>query len=126
MGADGKGDIREALRKEKVIIAQDATLPGVLVEDVFTARAQQDAIEAHTFGRFGPYSGKERDGPNSEVYIKGLALRNAPNLAIVGFGIGDLAIGLGAVTIGLGVIFAGLAAPVHRLLMGGRWRSAPA
>ena len=54
MGADGKGDIREALRKEKVIIAQDATLPGVLVEDVATARAQQDAIEAHTFGRFGP------------------------------------------------------------------------
>ncbi|MCE2465554.1 MAG: hypothetical protein J4G01_05675 [Dehalococcoidia bacterium] len=37
MGADGKGDIREALRKEKVIIAQDATLPGVLVEDVVTA-----------------------------------------------------------------------------------------
>ena len=74
-GADGKGDIREALRKEKVIIAQDATLPGVLVEDVVTARAQQDAIEAHTFGRFGPYSGMERDGPNRDVYIKGLAYR---------------------------------------------------
>ncbi|MCE2465553.1 MAG: hypothetical protein J4G01_05670 [Dehalococcoidia bacterium] len=53
-------------------------------------------------------------------------MRNAPNLAIVGFGVGDLAIGLGAVTIVLGVIFAGLAAPVHRLFMGGRWRSAPA
>ena len=72
-GADGKGDTREALRKEKVITAQDATLPGVLVEDVATARAQQDAIEAHTFGRFGPYSGMARDGPNSDFYIKGLA-----------------------------------------------------
>ncbi len=124
MGADAKGDIREALRKEKVITAKDASLPGVLVEDVATARAQQDAIEAHTFGRFGPYSGMERDDPNRDVYIKGLALRNALNLAIVGFGVADLAMGLGAVTIVLGVIIAGLAIPVHLLFMGERWRSA--
>ncbi len=56
MGADAKGEIQEALRKERVITSKDASLPGVLVEDVATARAQQDVIEAHTFGRFGPYS----------------------------------------------------------------------
>ena len=60
MGADAKGDIREALRKERVITSKDASLPGVLVEDVATARAQQDVIEDHTFGRFGPYAGMER------------------------------------------------------------------
>ena len=113
MGADAKGDIQEALRKEKVITSKDASLPGVLVEDVATARAQQDVIESHTFGRFGPYAGMERDDPNRDVYLKGLALRNALNLAIVGFSLGDLAIGLGAVTIVLGVITAGLAVPLH-------------
>ena len=61
----------------------------------------------------------ERDGPNKDVYIKGLALRNALNLKVVGFGVGDLAIGLGAVIIVLGVIFAGLAVPVQLLFMGG-------
>ena len=50
MGFDAKEDIKEALRQEKVITSKDATIPGVLVEDAATARAQQDAIEAHTFG----------------------------------------------------------------------------
>lgn len=120
MGADAKGEIQEALRKEKVITSKDATLPGVLVEDVATARAQQDVIEDHTFGRFGPYSGMERDDPNRDVYIKGLTLRNALNLAIVGFSLGDLAIGLGAVTIVLGLITTGLAIPMHILFLRGR------
>ena len=117
MGVDAKSDIRAALRQERVITAKDSALPGVLVEDVATARAQQDAIEAHTFGRFGPYSGMERDDPNRDVYVKGLTLRNALNLAIVGLGVGDLAIGVGAVTIVLGLIIAGLAVPVHLLIM---------
>ena len=120
MGADAKGEIQEALRKEKVITSKDATLPGVLVEDVATARAQQDVIEDHTFGRFGPYSGMEQDDPNRDVYIKGLTLRNALNLAIVGFSLGDLAIGLGAVTIVLGLITTGLAIPMHILFLRGR------
>ena len=117
MGADAKGDIQEALRKEKVITSKDTGLPGVLVEDVATARAQQDVIEAHTFGRFGPYAGMERDDPNRDVYLKGLTLRNALNLAIVGFSVGDLAIGLGAVTIVLGLITTGLAIPLHILFL---------
>ncbi len=121
MGVDAKGGIREALLKEKVITSADSAIPGVLVEDVRTAKAQQDAIESHTFGRFGPYSGMERDDPNRDVYLKGLTLRNALNLGIVGFGLADLAIGVGGVTVVLGLIIAGLAVPVH-LLMVKVWR----
>jgi hypothetical protein len=117
MGYDAKGDIRAALLKEKVITSADSAIPGVLVEDVRTAKAQQEAIEAHTFGKFGPYSGMERDDPNRDVYLKGLTLRNALNLSIVGFGVADLAIGVGGVTVVLGLIIAGLAVPVHLLMM---------
>ncbi|MDA0988571.1 MAG: hypothetical protein O2783_05490 [Chloroflexi bacterium] len=117
MGYDAKGDIRSALLKEKVITSADSAIPGVLVEDVVTAKAQQDAIEAHTFGNFGPYSGMERDDPNRDVYLKGLTLRNALNLGIVGFGLADLAIGVGGVTVVLGLIIAGLAVPIHLLMM---------
>ena len=63
MGYGAKSDIREALLKEKVVTGADSAIPGVLVEDLVTAKAQQDTIEAHTFGRFGPYSGMERDDP---------------------------------------------------------------
>jgi hypothetical protein len=105
------------LRKEQVITSSDASIPGVPVEDVETARAQADAIEAHTFGRFGPYSSMQRDDPNRQVYLNGLTLRNSLNLAIVGFGVGDMAIGMGAVTVVLGLIIAALAVPVHVLVM---------
>ncbi len=117
MGYGAKSDIREALLKEKVVTGADSAIPGVLVEDLVTAKAQQDTIEAHTFGRFGPYSGMERDDPNRDVYIKGLTLRNALNLAVVGFGVADLAIGIGWVTVVLGLMIAGLAIPVHLLMM---------
>ena len=117
MGYGAKSDIREALLKEKVVTGADSAIPGVLVEDLVTAKAQQDTIEAHTFGRFGPYSGMERDDPNRDVYIKGLTLRNALNLAVVGFGVADLAIGIGWVTMVLGLMIAGLAIPVHLLMM---------
>ena len=123
MGLDARGDIREALVKENVITSKDAPIPGVLVQDADTAKAQAVAIESHTFGRFGPYSSMERDDPNREAYLKGLTLRNSLNLAVVGFGITDLAVGLGAVTIVLGLIIAGLAIPVHLLMM--KMREAP-
>ena len=124
MGYGAKSDIREALLKEKVITGADSAIPDVLVEDVETAKAQQDTIEAHTFGSFGPYSGMERDDPNRDVYIKGLTLRNALNLAVVGFGVADLAIGIGWVTVVLGLMIAGLAIPVHLLMMK-VWRPEP-
>ena len=117
LGMTAKNDIAAALRQENVTTGDDADVPGALVEDAATAQAQQDSIQAHTFGRFGPYSGMEREDPNRETYLKGLTLRNALNLAIVGFGVGDLAMGMGAVTIVLGAMIAGLALPVHLLVL---------
>ena len=116
MGFAAKGDIREALVRENVITSDDAPVPGVLVQNVETAKAQAVAIESHTFGRFGPYSSMDRDDPNRETYLKGLTLRNSLNLAVVGFGVADMAVGVGAVTIVLGIIIAGLAVPIHLLM----------
>ena len=67
MGLDAKGDIREALVQENVITGDDASIPGVLVQDAETAKAQAVTIESHTFGRFGPYSSMDRDDPNRET-----------------------------------------------------------
>ena len=113
MGLDARGDVRDALAEEQVVTSQDAPIPGVPVEDAATAKAQQDAIESHTFGRFGPYSSLDKDDPRRETSITGLTLRNSLNLAVIGFGVADLAIGVGVVTVVLGVIIAGFAVPVH-------------
>jgi hypothetical protein len=117
MGFNARADIREALVKENVITSKDAEVPGAPVHDARTARMQQDVIEQHTFGRWGPYSGMERTDPNRQTYLNGLTLRNSLNLAILGFGVADLAIGTGAISIVLGLIITGLAVPVHLLVM---------
>lgn len=58
----------------------------------------------------------ERDHPHRDVYLKGLTRRNASNLAVPGFGVGDTAIGVGGVAIVRGIIVVGLAFPVHVLV----------
>ena len=58
----------------------------------------------------------EPDDPNRETYLEGLTLRNALNLAVVGFGVADLAIGTGAISIVLGLIVTGFAVPVHLIV----------
>ncbi len=89
----------------------------MLVNDAKTAEAEAEVIKEHTFGRYGPYADMERDDPNRDTYLKGLTLRNALNLAVVGFGVTDLAIGTGAISIVLGLIVGGLAIPVHYAVM---------
>ena len=117
MGLDARSDIRQALIKENVITSQDAAVPGIPVQDAETARMQQDVIEQHTFGRWGPYSSLNRDDPNRQTYLNGLTIRNSLNLSILGFGVADLAIGTGGIAIVLGLIIAGLAIPVHLLVL---------
>ncbi len=125
MGVNAKSEVANALRQEQIVTSADAPLPGVLVQDAKTAQAEQDAIEAHTFGKWGPYSKMAQSDPNRATYLNGLTLRTALNLAVVGFGVGDLAIGVGAVTIVLGLITAGFAIPVHLLILR-FWRIAQA
>ncbi len=48
--------------------------------------------------------------------MTGLTLRNSLNLAVVGFGVADMAVALGALTVVLGLIIAGFAVSVHLLV----------
>lgn len=76
MGLDARAEIRNALVREQVYTGNDALEPGVLVENTRTAQMQQDVIEAHTFGRWGPYAQMSREDPNRQAYLNGLTLRN--------------------------------------------------
>ena len=111
-GLDVKAEIQAELLQEQVTTGQDASIPGVMVQDSTTAKAQQDAITAHTYGEWGPYSGLDREDPRRDVYLKGLTLRNSLNLAIMGFGVADLAIGTGVIAIVLGLAMTGFAIPI--------------
>jgi hypothetical protein len=110
-GFDARADIEAALLQEQVVTSQDASIPGALVQDAATARAQQDTIESHTYGKWGPYAAMDREDPKRASYITGLTLRNSLNMAVMGFGVADLAIGTGVVAMALGLAITGLAVP---------------
>lgn len=102
-GVEARNLVRDELRAEQITTSESASIPGVLVDDVSTARAQEAVLTEHTRGEYGPYSGMERDDPNRETYVTGVTLRNALNLAVMGFKVSDLVVGIGAFIVVLGL-----------------------
>jgi hypothetical protein len=117
-GFDVRNEIQEELRAEQIITSQDASIPGVLVEDADTARAQADVIKEHTLGTWGPYSELPREDPRRAQFVDGVALRTALNMAAMGFGITDVVIGAGVIVIIAGVATIALATPALYFLAG--------
>ena len=109
---DAKALITAELMDEAVITGDDAAIPGVMVLDAATAQAESDLIKAHTFGKYGPYSEMDREDPNRATYLKGVTLRNALNMAVMGYGIADLAMATGAIIMLMGFAAAAMGAPI--------------
>ncbi|MDP6607250.1 MAG: hypothetical protein QF664_13495 [Dehalococcoidia bacterium] len=111
-GFEARDLVRAELANEQVTTSKEASIPSALVMDAATAEVQAATIKEHTYGRFGPYSGMERDDPNRATYIKDLTLRNSLNMAVLGFKVSELVVGIGALVIGLGFVHMFLIAPV--------------
>jgi hypothetical protein len=117
-GLSVRSEIQDELRAEQITTGQEAAVPGVLVEDAETARAQADLIKEHTLGTWGPYSQLPREDPRRAQFVDGVALRTALNMAVMGFGVTDLVIGAGALVLLAGVATLGLATPGLYFLAG--------
>ena len=110
-GLNVRSEIRDELRDEQITTSQDASIPGVLVEDAATAKAQADVIKEHTLGTWGPYSQLPREDPRRAQFIDGVTLRSSLNMAVMGFGITELVIGAGVTILVAGLATVGLATP---------------
>jgi putative Mn2+ efflux pump MntP len=111
-------EIRDELRAEQIITSQDARIPGVLVDDAETARAQADVIKEHTLGTWGPYSELPREDPRRAQFIDGVTLRSALNTAVMGLGVTQLVIAVGVLVLVAGAATIILATPGLYLLAG--------
>lgn len=117
-GSEAWADIERELRAEEVMTSGDATIPGVLVTDAATARAQADVIKEHTLGRWGPYSSLDREDPRRASFIDGVALRSALNMAVMGFALAELAMGAGIIILIAGAATLLFAVPTLHILAG--------
>jgi hypothetical protein len=117
-GISVRNEIRDELRDEQITTSQDASIPGVPVDDEETARAQADVIKEHTLGTWGPYSQLPREDPRRAQFVDGVALRTALNMAVMGFGVTDLVIGAGVIVLIAGAATLVLATPGLYFLAG--------
>jgi hypothetical protein len=117
-GLSVRDEIQDELRDEQIMTSQDARIPGVLVEDAETAKAQADIIKQHTLGTWGPYSELPREDPRRAQFIDGVTLRTALNMAVMGFGVTQLVIGAGVLVVLAGAATLFLATPGLYFLAG--------
>lgn len=110
-GNSTRSEVRQQLVDEQITTSSEAAVPGVLVDDAKSAKAQADLIKKHTLGTWGPYSELPRDDPRRVTFIDGVALRTALNLAVVGFGVTDLVIGAGVIILVAGAVTVVLGTP---------------
>src|SRR3989304_2070117 len=103
-GLSAKDQVQDTLVAERIVTAEDASIPNAAVNDAATAESQANVIKTHTLesteGR--TYSEMDREDPLRATYLNSVSLRTALNLAVMGFKLSELVIGFGAVVGGLG------------------------
>lgn len=113
MGNEAKAMITEELVAQNIHLGGDAVEfgmeKGLLVDDAKTAEVEAKIIQLHTEGKYGVWTEQDRktkEGQKARASItSGLPLRNSLNMAVMGYGIANLAMGTGAMfeVMGLGL-----------------------
>ena len=84
--------------------------PVVPINNAKAARARVAEIKWRTLGTIGPYQALAQDDPQRQWFLNGLVIRNALNMAVMGYGVANIAIAAGAALafLGLGVVALGV------------------
>ena len=117
-GRAANNDIKDALAAERIVTAADSDIPNVAVTGPAEAKAQSDAIWAHTMKQTGgrTYAELPREDPLRTTYLQSVTLRTALMESYLAFKVADLVMGMGLIVVLLGVsqvvlgIFLGLLA----------------
>ncbi|MBM3944515.1 MAG: hypothetical protein FJ317_03370 [SAR202 cluster bacterium] len=113
-GFEARAEVKAMLVEEQVYAGAGTeawgVVPGTLVDNAVTARAQANLIKEHTLGRYGPWGTIPReDTATRQTFVNGVALRSALGLAEMGFGVALMAIAVGGMAILMGVALGGAA-----------------
>ncbi|HIF44323.1 MAG TPA: hypothetical protein EYQ67_09355 [Dehalococcoidia bacterium] len=120
MGNDAKNMITDELVTQNITLGADAVefggTPGDAIRDARTADIESKIITLHAEGKHGVWSAQDRkteEGLAGRASItSSLPLRNSLNMAVMGYGIANLAMGVGAMIILMGAGTMAFLAPV--------------
>jgi len=103
-GRAANNEIKDALAAERIVTAADSDLPNVAVTGPAEAKAQADAIWAHTMKQTGgkTYAELPQGDPLRATYLQSVTLRTALMESYLAFKVADLVMGIGLIVALLG------------------------
>lgn len=118
-GLQARAEITGELRYENATTGRETPAPGLPIVDARTAMMESALIKKHLFENSGQkrFTDLPRDDPQRDYILKGMTIRNALGLAVLGFGMADLAIVTGVLFVLVGLTFLGLSASLTQLIL---------
>ena len=118
-GFEAKDMVRQELLAQRITTPDDASIPGVPVQDAATAKSMADIIDTHAQKATGgkTYSELDREDPARATAFQASALRTSLYTSVMAFNLGDLVIGLGLMIGVLGVAIGGVGVALEGLVV---------
>ena len=144
-GFDARSEVKDELEAQNIVTPDDASIPGVVVNDVATARSMADIIDTHasestgglTYAELGRFMTPDGDpagtsdpeqavldangntvtNPARTTAFQASALRTSLFSSVMAFEISTLVIGLGLMLVVLGLAVAGVGIALAALVL---------
>lgn len=123
LGFSKSGMLTDAMRQEQITlgIPSDNLAAGEVIDTAAEAELAGDTVREHrhsiapTYGDLLGEGQFDPDNPQHLVYAQALNLENYLYLAVLGFGVTQIAIGAGAFMVLTGIAIGGIGWALHRL-----------
>jgi len=115
-GFDARSQVRAELRAENIVTPDDASRPGIRVQDGDSAMVQADIIKHHALEATGgkTFAQLERTDPLRTTAFQASALRTSLMASALAWNVANLVIGLGALVFVLGFVLLGVGLVVRK------------
>ena len=90
----------------------ETDVPVQPIKDARTARLRIDEITTRTVRAVGPWQSLPYEGPTRQWFLNGLTIRSALGLAVMGYGVANIALALGSALIIIGAAALGVGIPL--------------
>ena len=112
--------LTEGLAVEKVTLSlpeegEKGYFEGNVIDTAKEAKVAQDILEEHLRDDYGTYGDTGRGSDERTSYLDGTTLRNSLNMAVMGFGVAQIALASGVVMIVTGLALGGAGFGIYRL-----------
>jgi len=115
-GVDARDMVRTELRAERITTPDDATKPGIRVQDGPSAVVQAEVIQKHALAASGgkTYAEMDRTDPARQTAFQASTLRTALLSSALAWNVANLVIGLGVLVFVLGLVLLAVGFVIRR------------